>query len=128
MKRLVIIIALVALLVGSMIGGMVWAAAPTGKPLVMETGSGKSNTTGNLLIHSYPEVRHVSLTVYNESNGDVDVTVKIGGSDGESRPFAKQGPFDAPKMIEFDTTDWRIDSFGNDGWIVYNWSVTYPKP
>ena len=84
MKRLVIIIALVALLVGSMIGGMVWAAAPTGKPLVMETGSGKSNTTGNLLIHSYPEVRHVSLTVYNESNGDVDVTVKIGGSDGES--------------------------------------------
>jgi hypothetical protein len=88
MKKTLFILALVALVIGSVYGGTVIAAPParTSGPVIMNTLSGSgtvSDTTGYIVQRTYTGVRHVSLTVCClgiETGDDVDVAVSMFGA------------------------------------------------
>jgi hypothetical protein len=69
-KKTILVIAVIALVAVAVLGGQALAAKPTGSSIAIETYEGCFDATdypegfkGEFLRESYPEVRHVSVTI-----------------------------------------------------------------
>jgi len=134
MKKVIIAVALVAVMVGAGFGTMA-TGKPPGNTVLMEAYSGTldfDNQSGNVLWETYPGVRHISLTLgtigIEAANGDwLLVVVRTGPTGGL---FLVDLHEDDVVAVEFDAAEWTLgagDGGGNPVHADYFYTVTYPR-
>ena len=126
MKKVALVIALIAVLIGATYGGVAFAGKPTGRAPLMESDSARVYLIKHQpLSFQYPQVRHVSLTlgtgldVIPKVEVDVDAGVLVKVAE------ALLGPYEA-LLCEFDASEWCIVA-SETGEYWYNITTTYPK-
>lgn len=128
MKKLLMIIGLIAVVIGATYGGAAFAVKPTGDKLIMETEEGSASINpGEYYWFNYPEVRHVSLTIgasgVDTSGSTVEVVVQL--SCEGVRVAEGFVNYDYGFSTEFDAKDWAL-LVSKSGEYCYNITTTYP--
>jgi hypothetical protein len=137
MKKVIFILALVALAIGSVYAGSVIGAPAvrTSGPVQITTFSGSKcvgNATDSSIQYTYPAIRHVSLTVQfngiEDSSGYVWVIAHAGNI--YNGYVFKSVPSDVAQTvnIEFDTDSWYIqvkDTGGVQTCVNFSGTVMY---
>jgi len=165
MKRLVLTVALVALLVAAVFGGQAlassksndisiseetsedilfnWGGSYWGSPLRMKSFQGCFNAldypngyNGNILEESYPEIRHVSVTVIASNFdmvGDDSVVMYLYDCGGTDWLIDIDDAWGSNKFnfetFEFNTDHWIINLYTTqDSKVEYSYTVTVTYP
>ena len=151
MKKLVLTVALVALLVAAVIGGQALASSKPadvtvseetsailgssywGYPVRMKTLSGIVEASGieTLLEETYPGIRHVSLTIAWGVKDDPSDRVLI-YTDAHDWTYIPLELIQQPGVYtyEFDVDNWELyaENFGSETIEIYYWAtITYPS-
>jgi hypothetical protein len=138
MKKLVIIAGLVAILIGGLVGGTVFAVKPTTPSSVaMETGNGALQTSQStsVLQNSYSTgTRHVSLTAYGAgmASGDVITVYSYMPYSGGTihNPVAVATVNNTAINVQFDTVEWQVGidlGSAHSVNLLYDYTVTFPS-
>ena len=153
MKRLVLTVALVALLVAAVFGGQALASSKSndisiseetssilgssywGYPLRMKTLSGTAeivDTSKAILDETYSGVRHVSLSLFSWGLDNPAEAVLVGTYVPELGALTWVGSMvtDGFAAYEFDTDRWELQAWdsGNNTLNVHYWAtITYPS-
>jgi hypothetical protein len=139
LKKLVVILALITVLVGIVFGASVLAAPtkPAGQDVLMESQGGYvenySGSGGVVAIGPfyYPDVAHVSLTLYAtglDAGDDIYLMISLPTFSGsEWVEFIPLG--NGATTLQFDTTSWYVGvDLATNIDVQCNWTATYPNP
>ena len=141
MKKVAIVIAILALLVGATYGGVAFAGKPAGTPVAMEAIQGSEYAFNGYKFvvgesYPYPEIKHVSLTlVVHPLDGAGDI-VRVHASAVPAQSvmiYEVEGPTTERTLVtlDFNACSWAVEAW-EDGpthtWALAQYAATITSP